>query len=126
MVIYYMAYYKSKIMKYGEFAEEFFDAGVMVFFGQQAPEELQEYSIIHEHRSQPTEELRPGDIITINNKPIKVLAVGSVANENFKNLGHLVIKFNDSDTVEMEGDVNVSKQPLPTPAPDSYLTVGRE
>jgi len=120
-----MKYYISTILKCGELAKEFFDENVMVFFGKQAPDELQEYSIVHEHSQSPTEELRPGDTIIINRVRLKVLAVGSVANDNLKNLGHLVIKFNDSEEVEMEGDINVQRRTLPNPKVRSKIILKR-
>lgn len=98
----------------------------MVFFGKQAPEELQEYSVIHEHNTPPSAELQVGDVITINGQQIEVIAVGSVVNENFRQLGHLVVKFNDSTEAEMEGDVNVHKTSLPDPKPSSELTIDRK
>lgn len=121
-----MRYYRSRILRCGELAEEFFREGVIVFFGQQAPDELQEYSVIHEHTTPPSAELQPGDIITINGQQLEVLAVGGVVNENFRNLGHLVVKFNNSTEVEMAGDVNVAQiTPLPRPMPQSEFTVDR-
>lgn len=121
-----MRYYTSKILQCGELAEEFFSEGVIVFFGQQAPEELQEYSVTHEHTTPPSAELQAGDIITINGRQIEVLAVGGVVNENFRNLGHLVVKFNNSTEVEMAGDVNVAQiTPLPRPMPQSEFTIDR-
>lgn len=121
-----MRYYTSKILHCGELASEFFTEGVMVFFGKQAPDELQEYSVIHEHDTLPTAELQAGDVITINEQQIEMLAVGKVANENFRNLGHLVLKFNDRTEAEMEGDVNARKADLPNPKPNSILTIDRK
>jgi PTS system glucitol/sorbitol-specific IIA component len=42
------------------------------------------------------------------------LAVGSVANDNLLNLGHLDLKANGLTEPEMPGDVNVEATVLPT------------
>jgi glucitol/sorbitol PTS system EIIA component len=104
--------YSLKVVSIGELAKEFLDEGIMVFFGTNAPEELQEHSIVHEH-SELTEDVVPGDTIVIGSESFNVLAVGKVANENLRNLGHLVLKFNGLTEPEMDGDVTVAAVPLP-------------
>ena len=121
-----MIYYRSTILACGDLAKEFFAEDVMVFFGKNTPDELCEYSVIHEHAQEPTQAIQTGDIITINKQQLKVLAVGDVANDNFKSVGHLVIKFNGSDTVEMAGDVNVACGAVPIPEAGSAFTIQRE
>jgi PTS system glucitol/sorbitol-specific IIA component len=44
-----------------------------------------------------------------------IRAVGEVANENLRNLGHLVLKANGETTPELPGDVCIEALPLPEP-----------
>ncbi|CAB4701858.1 unannotated protein [freshwater metagenome] len=105
--------YSSTVTAVGELVPEFAEQGVLVWFGENAPIELHEFSIIH----RPELALRApevGDIIKINETTFNVLAVGSVSSENLLNLGHLDLKANGLNEPEMPGDVNVEAVPLPT------------
>jgi len=104
--------YKAEVTEIGPLVNEFIKAGILVFFGEGAPPELVEFSIIHNGKSL-LEDLIPGDQLMIDNEVFKILAVGEVANENFRNLGHLVVKFNGKTKVELPGDICVEKKKLP-------------
>lgn len=107
-----MIKYQGKILSIGPLVKEFTQAGILVFFGEDAPEELLEFSIIHDARDLK-KPLAIGDIVTIDIEKYKVLAVGEVANTNLSNLGHLILKFNGDDTARMPGDVNLEAKPVP-------------
>jgi len=40
--------YKATVLEIGPLVTEFIDAGILVFFGETAPQELKEFSIIHD------------------------------------------------------------------------------
>jgi PTS system glucitol/sorbitol-specific IIA component len=104
--------YSTTVTAVGELVPDFADQGVLVFFGQDAPIELHEFSIIHT----PDVETRApqvGDTITLQETVYNVLAVGSVASDNLLNLGHLDLKANGLTEPEMPGDVNVEAVSLP-------------
>jgi PTS system glucitol/sorbitol-specific IIA component len=96
----------------GELVPDFADQGVLVFFGQDAPIELHEFSIIHKP-DVVDRAPQVGDTITLQETVYNVLAVGSVASENLLNLGHLDLKANGLNEPEMPGDVNVEAVSLP-------------
>ncbi len=108
-----MEKYRLKIIDIGEYASEFISEGVLVFFGQSAPEELQEFALVHDREEHPSADIVAGDIINFADMELKILAVGPVANENIRNLGHLVIKFNGMTEAEMDGDVTVAAVEIP-------------
>jgi PTS system glucitol/sorbitol-specific IIA component len=95
-----MIKYQAEVTEIGPLVTEFIDAGILVFFGEGAPPELKS-------------DLVPGDEIAIDVETFKILAVGEVANENFRNLGHLIIKFNGKTKVELPGDVCVEQKKVP-------------
>lgn len=105
--------YRMTVVSIGELAQEFLAEGIMVFFGTNAPEELQEHSIVHEH-GELAADVVPGDTVVIDGNRFEVLAVGPVANGNLRNLGHLVLKFNGLTEPEMDGDVTVAETELPS------------
>jgi PTS system glucitol/sorbitol-specific IIA component len=104
--------YEGRITAIGPLVGEFIDAGILVLFGEDAPEELKEFSILHDGK-RLLEEIQPGDWFCIDDQRYHILAVGEVANTNLGNLGHLILKFNGMDKPEMPGDVCVEARPLP-------------
>ena len=104
--------YSTTVTAVGELVPDFADQGVLVFFGQDAPIELHEFSIIH---TPDVVDRAPqvGDTITLQETVYNVLAVGSVASDNLLNLGHLDLKANGLTEPEMPGDVNVEAVSLP-------------
>jgi PTS system glucitol/sorbitol-specific IIA component len=100
--------YETTVVKSGPLAQEFIASGILVFFGMNAPEELAEFSILHEH-TQLHQDVVAGDLLFIDDASYEVLAVGEVANQNLSNLGHLVVKFNGQTEPEMPGDISVPK-----------------
>ena len=114
--------YETTVLAVGEMAAEFAAEGILVFFGQDAPEELHEFAIIHEHK----ELLAPvaaGDIIEIGGERFTVTAVGDVANDNIANLGHLVLKLNGLEQTELPGEVSVVAGPAPEVGPGTVIRI---
>jgi len=105
--------YSTTVTAVGELVPDFAEQGVLVFFGENAPLELHEFSIIHTPDVQ-TRAPQVGDTITLSNNEYNVLAVGSVASDNLLNLGHLDLKANGLTEPEMPGDVNVEATLLPS------------
>jgi PTS system glucitol/sorbitol-specific IIA component len=99
--------YSSKIVKIGEQAHLFLEEGIVVFFGDNAPEELQDVAVVHELQD-ITGEIEVGTTINLSNEALVVTAVGPVANENFINLGHLVLKLDSATEAALPGDVSCS------------------
>ena len=105
--------YSTTVTAVGELVPDFAEQVVLVFFGENAPLELHEFSIIHKPDVQ-TRAPQVGDTITLANNEYNVLAVGSVASDNLLNLGHLDLKANGLTEPEMPGDVNVEATVLPS------------
>jgi PTS system glucitol/sorbitol-specific IIA component len=114
--------YSTTVTAVGELVPDFAEQGVLVFFGQNAPAELHEFSIIHTPDVQ-TRAPQVGDRITLAENAYNVLAVGSVASDNLLNLGHLDLKANGLTEPEMPGDVNVEAVSLPVVKIGDRLTV---
>ncbi|MEM7336370.1 MAG: PTS glucitol/sorbitol transporter subunit IIA [Chloroflexota bacterium] len=117
-----MLKYEARVSTIGPYTQEFLDHNIIVLFGDNAPEELVEFSVIHDGK-ELHDEIQAGDIVQIDDEQFSILAVGEVANDNFRNLGHLVLKFNGADEVEMPGDVCVEKRPLPPIAVGTVIKV---
>ena len=106
-----MIKYEATVTEIGPLVDEFINAGILVFFGSDAPPELREFSIIHDGKTLHAD-IVPNDIVIIDDESYKVLAVGEVANTNLGNLGHLILKFNGLDQAKLPGDVCVEEKPV--------------
>jgi PTS system glucitol/sorbitol-specific IIA component len=117
-----MIKYEARITKIGPLVSEFVDQNILVFFGSDAPEELAEFSVLHDGKvlKRP---IVPGDAIFLGDLRYAVLAVGEVANTNLANLGHLIVKFNDAKIPEMPGDVCVEAKPISALEPGLVLRI---
>lgn len=106
-----MLKYQATVTEIGQLVDEFINAGILVFFGEDAPPELREFSIIHDGTGLQADVV-PGDTLVIDDTSYKVLAVGEVANSNLRNLGHMVTKFNGLEEAQLPGDVCVEEKPV--------------
>lgn len=106
-----MLKYQATVTEIGPLVDEFINAGILVFFGADAPPELREFSIIHDG-TELLSDVIPSDTVVIDDASYKVLAVGEVANSNLGNLGHLVMKFNGQEEAKLPGDVCVEEKPV--------------
>jgi PTS system glucitol/sorbitol-specific IIA component len=104
--------YATQVVAVGPMAGELVAGGVLVLFGEQAPQELHDFSVLH----RPTTAVAgpaPGDTIVLGDTALPVLAVGSVVADNLLNLGHLDLKADGATTPAMPGDVCVPTGTLP-------------
>lgn len=104
--------YETRVVEIGPLVGEFIEHKILVFFRAGVPAELAEFSILHEPGDSFTE-IHPGDTIAIGRQTYQVTAVGDVANNNIRLLGHLILKCNGLTTAELPGDVCVEDKELP-------------
>lgn len=104
--------YQSTVTDIGELVPAFIAEGMLVFFGEGAPEELRDFCIMHEV-SHKQDALKVGDVVSIDDFEAEILAVGDVANENLMNLGHLNLKANGNTEADLPGDVCIAEVELP-------------
>ena len=114
--------YQARVTEIGPLVDEFIEHGILVLFGQDAPEELAEFSILH-NGHELVEPLQVGDKVFLGEESFTILALGEVANTNFASLGHLILKFNGLDTPEMPGDVCVEQKPIPAIAEGTEVRI---
>lgn len=122
------AVYATTVTAVGPQVPEFVAAGVLVLFGERAPQELHDFSVLH--RVDPAVEPDPsgplaGDLVRIGDVDLPVLAVGSVVAGNLLNLGHLDLKADGRSEPTMPGDVCVPAGSLPHVEVGQTITILR-
>ncbi|HET8616663.1 MAG TPA: PTS glucitol/sorbitol transporter subunit IIA [Actinomycetales bacterium] len=116
--------YATEVVAVGDLVPQFLEQGVLVLFGEQAPEELHEFSVLHRPGSALSGP-EPGDVLVIGTTELPVLAVGDVVAENLLQLGHLDIKADGRDEAAMPGDLCVPQVALPRVAPGDQIRILR-
>jgi glucitol/sorbitol PTS system EIIA component len=114
--------YETVVTEVGAEVAAFVAAGVLVWFDDSAPEELRWFSVLH----RPTVTsggVVPGDLVCIDDRRLRVTAVGDVANANLVQLGHLDLKANGATEPPMPGDVCVEEADLPEIRPGTTLRI---
>jgi PTS system glucitol/sorbitol-specific IIA component len=118
-------YYRSTVLRLGAETEEFFQGGILIFFAEPVPEQLESVSIIHRPAQPPSRPLAPGDRIRLGETDIVIRAVGELASENLTTLGHLVLYFDGAQTALLPGAVHVEAVAPPPLRPGDTLELRR-
>jgi PTS system glucitol/sorbitol-specific IIA component len=101
--------YSTVVTQVGSMVPDFVEKGILIFFGEGAPAELHDISVLH----RPDIEvggLAVGDVVILDDRTFPILAVGDVANDNLVRLGHIDLKFNGETTPPLGGDVCLPKE----------------
>ena len=114
-----MTLYKTKVINIGNEAEMFREEGMIILFGENAPESLSDYC--YNIKVEPvTGEIEAGMELSIGSEKYSVTAVGSVVRKNLSELGHITIKFDGSKEADLPGTLYVEDKALPE------ITIGEE
>ncbi|QHZ48455.1 PTS glucitol/sorbitol transporter subunit IIA [Bacillus sp. NSP9.1] len=106
--------YKSTVREIGPLALSFEEENIVILYGPQAPRELREVSIIHENDGGESEEpIQEGGKLVIDDQEFTINKVGSSANDNLKELGHISIYFTEPFAEVLPGAVFASPHRLP-------------
>ncbi|UJW58029.1 PTS glucitol/sorbitol transporter subunit IIA [Bacillus sp. A116_S68] len=105
--------YKSNVIEMGSLVESFKEEMLVILFGPEAPKELREVSVIHECVQISENPVQEGGLLIIDNQEYSITAVGSSANQNLKELGHISIYFNEIEGDILPGAVFVSPSSMP-------------
>ena len=95
--------YTATITKIGEEALELFEkSNLLIIFGENAPQELQNISVIHNGvglANQP----QVGDTVVICKKKFAISAIGTKALQTLKQLGHWTFCFDGAAVAALPG-----------------------
>lgn len=98
--------YQSSISHIGEFAKDALSEGMLITFKDGAPSDLADYCFIHSH-DELRADLAKGQIIQLGQQNYVITAVGSVATTNFRELGHITLRFDGEKVAELPGTIHV-------------------
>jgi len=115
--------YHSVISSVGMFALDVLADGMLITFKEGAPADLADYCFTHSH-GELMADLAVGQIIKLGQLSYPITAVGEVATTNFRELGHITIRFDGEKLAELPGSVHVEGDaPQGLHAGDSIMVI---
>lgn len=102
-----------KIIEIGKLVNEIKDEKVFILFGTNTPPELKDFSVIIDFKKNTSKRyFKEGSLLTIGKRKYTVTDVGSLANENFHKLGHVVVHLGSEEEV-LPGSIHVKPEIYP-------------
>lgn len=114
--------YQSIAKEIGPLVESFKAENLVILFGPSAPNELKEVSVIHEEKQTMEIPLKEGGKFSVDDQVYTIDRVGSQANDNLKELGHISVYFSEPDEGILPGAILVSPSSVPTFKEGSIIT----
>ncbi|MEO1768459.1 PTS glucitol/sorbitol transporter subunit IIA [Candidatus Enterococcus ferrettii] len=115
---------RSTVLSVGEMAY-FEDYPMLILFNETAPDELKEVCIVHRF-DDPIQEMmlvKKGRII-LGQQELHIQEIGSVANQNFTQLGHITLQFPTAEKAEvLPGAVLVAESEIPRISAGEQITI---
>lgn len=103
---------KLVVKEIGAMVESFESELFFILFGEMAPQELRDFSVIHEYtKADDGEYFEVGGKIIIDGTSYKIEEVGSHANKNFHELGHVSVYLKDDKI--LPGAIRISGGEFP-------------
>ena len=119
------AIWQSSVVHIGQDAAELFEAGVFIFFAHPVPDALAEVSLIHSGPEADFQPIEVGDQLWIGETRVLIEEVGWMANDNFRQFGHIVVYLNVGAQELLPGAVKASGD-VPAPVVGDRVAVHRE
>lgn len=107
-----MMVYETEIVDFGSSAEMFKAENMMILFGDNAPDDLADYSYIIKIHS-VNGKIEPGMVVSFNEESYEITAVGGVVEKNLGDLGHITLKFDGAREAELPGTLYLENKELP-------------
>ncbi|MEO5834677.1 MAG: PTS glucitol/sorbitol transporter subunit IIA [Nakamurella sp.] len=104
--------YATTVVGIGSMVEDFLKMKMLITFGEGAPTELLDICVLHRPDVR-TGGVRPGDVVLLDGREFEVFAVGDVADQNLRALGHVSFKANGLRTAPLPGDICLGEVDLP-------------
>lgn len=118
-----MTYYESTVLRAGEETGELLAGGVLILYADPIPDALESVSVVHAPSGAPTERMAPGHVLALGDQRVRLRAVGDVADDNLRTLGHVVVYLDPGpDQPLLPGAVHVDGT-LAAPEPGAVLSL---
>lgn len=104
---------KTTIKQVGEHSNKFLDEGLLLLFSHQdIMSEVKTYSILVEEIIF-SGNISQGQTLHIDDSTYEITAVGSIAEENLRNIAHVTFRANSNTEAELPGTIYIEEKPYP-------------
>ncbi|OMQ21786.1 PTS glucitol/sorbitol transporter subunit IIA [Serratia oryzae] len=103
--------FQTTITRIGGYARDALLDDMLITFREGAPADIEEYCFIHQHGI-TAGDLQVGGIMELGENRYPITAVGEVATQNLRELGHVTVRFDGETQAEFPGSIHVTG---PTP-----------
>ena len=101
---------RTVVSAVGPDVADLLEGGVLILFADGAPAELAEVSVLHRIAEGPSAEAPPvGAIIRVGAVEAPLTAIGALAWNKVRDIGHVVINFNGAATPERAGEISAGE-----------------
>ena len=115
--------YEAEISSVGALAAQFFEEGIVILFGEDAPAELADFAVLHRRAGANGGRVVPGDRLELGDATLTVVGVGDVVNDHLSELGHVVVKRDGRVSPQLPGDLCCDEGPIPDLEPGMRLRI---
>lgn len=115
--------YDSEVSTVGEEAASMVEGGVLIFFADPCPAALAEVSVVHKPAGPASRDPRPGDVLQLGEKSVRITKVGDLAASNLRELGHVVVYLDPAENVKLLPGAIHAHGTLELPGPGARLTL---
>lgn len=100
--------YVSKFVSLGSEVEELLkDSNCLILFNEEIKDDLlMDISALHT-RAEVMADMEVGDTLVIGDCEYDITAVGNIALNTFRDIGHCTVKFDGKDEVDLPGEIQV-------------------
>lgn len=117
-----MNIYKTLVTKIGAEAKLFHANQMIILFGDNAPEDLANYT--YTIGLEPlSEEIVAGQIFKIDQIEYQITAVGNLVTKNLSGLGHITVKFDGATEASLPGTLHLEAKEIPEIKPGSSIQI---
>lgn len=99
--------FQTTITQIGGCARDALLDNMLITFREGAPADIEEYCFIHQHGN-TAGELLAGGVMELGENRYPITAVGEVATQNLRELGHVTVRFDGETRAEFPGTVHVA------------------
>lgn len=92
--------YKTEVVRLGSEALNALDQNLLILFGQEVPEILEDMVFVHNNK-QISAEPKKGDLVLVDDQEFEILCVGDVVYQNLSQLGHCTLTFGENEDQEI-------------------------
>lgn len=105
---------RTQITKIGAQVSAFNEDKILILFGEDAPEALEDYSVVHQPLTSPEKPpFELGKTLRLGDGEYRIVGVGDRANEQFCRIGHVCFYFSWERKDLLPGAVQLYPEKLP-------------